>query len=153
MRFCTGVEIAKLTEGLISEKHQVHTSGIDLTVNKVSVVKKEGDLDFGGSEEKEALTEEVKAKKRSPEDKYGWWALDAGEYIVRFNEKIKIPEGCIGILQPLLRTMKAGVIHPVLVYVGGDIAEEVILFVGKSGLNIKENAKISSLLGIKSNEE
>jgi deoxycytidine triphosphate deaminase len=153
MRFCTGSEIAKLTKGLISEKHQVHSGSIDLTVNKVSVVKKEGDLDFGGSEEKRALTEEMKPEKRSPEDEYGWWALEAGEYLIEFNEKIKIPDGCIGILQPLHRTMKAGVIHPVLVYVGGDVVEEIILFVGKSGLNIKENARISSLLGIKSNQE
>jgi hypothetical protein len=45
--------------------------------------------------------------------------------------------------------MKAGVIHPVLVFMGGESVEEVILFVGKSGLNIKENARVSALIGIK----
>jgi deoxycytidine triphosphate deaminase len=149
MKFCSGEEIAKVADKLISEKHQVHRGSMDLTVGKVSAVKKEGDLDFGGSEEKAALTEELKPSKRSPEDEYGWWALTAGEYIIKFNEKIVIPEDCLAILQPLLRTMKAGVIHPVLVFMGGETVEEVILFVGKSGLNIKENARISALIGIK----
>ncbi len=148
MRFCLGKDIAAMAEKLISEKHQVHRYNIDLTVSKILTVKKEGDLDFGGNEEKEALTEELKPEKRNPEDKYGWWALTAGEYIVKFNEKTTIPENCLGILQPLPRTMKAGVIHPVLVLPAGEGAREVVLLVGKSGLNIKENARISSLMCI-----
>ncbi|MGB2599421.1 MAG: dCTP deaminase [Candidatus Omnitrophota bacterium] len=146
MKFCSGNEISAMTEKLISEKHQAHKYSVDLTVSKVLAVNKGGDLDFGGSEEKKALTEELKPEKRTPEDKYGWWTLTAGEYIVRFNEKIKIPENRLCILQPLPRTMKAGAIHSVQVFLSGENIEEVVLLVGKSGLNIKENARISSLM-------
>lgn len=148
MKFCLGEDIASLVKGLISEKHQVRPYGVDLTVGKISAVKKEGDLDFGGSEEKEALTEELKPAKRTPDDKYGWWNLTAGEYIVKFNERVEVPENSLCILQPLLRTMKAGVMHPTLLLMSGEKIDEVVLLVGKSGLNIKENARISSLMRI-----
>jgi deoxycytidine triphosphate deaminase len=148
MKFCSGEEVASLAKGLISEKHQVHSYGLDLTVGRISAVKKEGDLDFGGSEEKEPLTEELKPVKRNPDDEYGWWNLTAGEYIVKFNETVEVPENSLCVLQPLLRTMKAGVMHPTLLLMSGEKIDEVVLLVGKSGLNIKENARISSLMRI-----
>ncbi|MFQ5952236.1 MAG: dCTP deaminase [Candidatus Omnitrophota bacterium] len=153
MRFCSGEEISSLVKGLISEKHQVGQYSVDLTVAKVSAVKKEGDIDFGGSEEKEALVEELKPAKRTPEDKYGWWELTAGEYIVEFNEKVTIPENCLGIFQPLVRTIGAGVIHPTSVLHFGEKVEKTVLIVGKSGFNIKENARISSLMMVKAVSE
>jgi deoxycytidine triphosphate deaminase len=148
MKFCSGEKIAAAIGKLISEKHQVHTHSIDLTVAKIFAVKKEGDLDFGGSEEKEALVEELEPEKRSPEDTYGWWTLEAGEYIVEYNEKIKIPKTCLGILQPLLRTLEVGVIHPTQMLLPGEEARKTVLMVGKSGFNVKENARISMLMGI-----
>ena len=148
MKFCSGEKIAAAIGKLISEKHQVHTYSIDLTVAKIFAVKKEGDLDFGGSEEKEALIEKLEPEKRSPEDTYGWWTLEAGEYIVEYNEKIKIPKTCLGILQPLLRTLEVGVIHPTQMLLPDEEAKKTVLMVGKSGFNVKENARISMLMGI-----
>ena len=153
MKICTGQEIAALVEKMISEKRQVRPYGFDLTVAKVYVVRKEGDIDFSGSERKDALVEELEPEKRDPGDKYGWWNLTSGEYIVEFNEKLKIPERYLGIMQPLSRTMKAGVIHPTLIFFGGEKVENTILMVGKSGFNVKENARISSFMGIKPLDE
>jgi len=59
MKFCTGKDIACCAGKLISEKHQVKPYALELTVAKVWMVKKEGDVDFGGKEEKEALTEQI----------------------------------------------------------------------------------------------
>ncbi|MGB2630733.1 MAG: dCTP deaminase [Candidatus Omnitrophota bacterium] len=152
MKFCSGQEIAVVLTGLISEKHQIHKYSVDLTVGKVYSMKKEGDLDFGGSEEKEALIEQIKPVKRTPGDKYGWWNLTAGQYMVEYNEKAVVPEKCLCILQPLLRTLGAGAMHPTLVFCSGEMVERIVVIVGKSGLNIKENARISSIMGIEAVE-
>jgi len=149
VNFCSGREIAGFATGLVSEEHQVKPYGLELTVAKVFIVKKEGDIDFGGSEEKEALIEELEPGKRSPGDKYGWWALTSGEYLIEYNEKIEVPEGCMAIIQTLQRTLKAGVIHPTVVLTPGEKVRKMLLQVGKSGFNIKENARVSLLMGIK----
>jgi len=153
MKFWTGKEISVLAEKMISQERQIRPYGFDLTVAKIFVVRKEGDIDFGGSEQKDALVEELKPVKRAPDDKYGWWNLTAGEYIVEFNEKVKIPDKGLGVMQPLSRALKAGVLHPTLIFFGGEKVENTILMVGKSGFNVKENARISSLMGVKPFDE
>ena len=153
MKVCTGQEIAALAGGLISEKHQVKPYGIDLTVASISIVEKEGDIDFGGSEEKEALIEKIEPVKRSEGDEYGWWELVAGEYLIEYNEKIEIPEHSMGIIQSLPRTLKAGVCHTTMMLSPGDKLDGMVLSVGKYGFNVKENARISSLLLLKAIEK
>ena len=152
MKACTGTEIAALASGIISEKHQVGPYSLDLTVASISMVKKEGDIDFGGSEEKEALTEKLEPYKRNEEEEYGWWELTAGEYLVEFNEKIEIPENHFAIIRPLPRALSAGVMHPEMTRLEGEMVDTTLMLVGKSGLNIKENARISSLLLLKAIE-
>ncbi|MEA3488970.1 MAG: hypothetical protein U9R44_01325 [Candidatus Omnitrophota bacterium] len=148
MSFVTGEGIAAFTENFISKKHQVKPYSLELTVAKVFLVRKGGDIDFGGSEQKEAILHELAPVRRSSEAKYGWWNMAAGEYVVKFNEKARIPDNCIGIVQPLLRTLKAGVIHPTLFLTGGEETDMTVLSVGRGGFNIKENARISSLMGM-----
>ncbi len=149
MRFCRGEEMTGCVGKLVSEKHQVGPHGIDLTVACVYTVKKEGAIDFGGSEANEALVEKLEPVKKDPGDKYGWWNLTAGEYIVEFNEKVVIPDGCIGVIQPLARTLGAGVVHSTFIITSGQQVDRTVLIVGKSGFRVKENARISSLMGVK----
>jgi deoxycytidine triphosphate deaminase len=148
MRTCKGDYIARYAENILSEKHQVHEFSLDLTVSSVYAVKKAGDLDFGGSELKAANMEQVLPEKRSRDDKYGWWSLTSGEYIVEFNEKVVVPDNCVVSIQPLSETLKAGVTHPSLTFSSGEQVEMTLLLVGKSGLNVKQNARISSLRAI-----
>ena len=152
MKVANGSEIAALASGIISEKHQVKSYGVDLTVSGIRVVKKEGDIDFGGSEEKAAITEKLESEKRNDGDEYGWWELAAGEYLVEYNEKVKIPEGRMGIIQPLPRALTAGVTHTTMILPPGDEVGSMVLLVGKFGFNIKENARLSSLLMLKAIE-
>ena len=151
MGLCSGEYLAKFAEKLISAKHQVHEYGLDLTVANIYAVKKAGDIDFGGSELKEAMVEEVPSVKRSVEDSHGWWTLAAGQYIVEFNEKVIIPDGCSATIQPRYDTLSAGVFHPTITYVSGEKVAKTVLVVGKSGFNIKENARISVLRGAQDN--
>ena len=74
-----------------------------------------------------------------------------GEYLIEFNEKIKesIPQEDVIILQPALRLIRNGAYHPTII-IGEPGSITTILYVGKRGLSIKENARISKLIIIKS---
>lgn len=150
MKFCAGRDIASCASKIISEEHQIKPYAFELTVSRIYSVKKEGDIDFSGKEEKEALKELVPPAKRCPSDEYGWWTLVAGEYIAEFNEKIIVQKDCLAVLQPLARTLRAGVTHPTLFFSEGDAIERTLLTIGKSGFNMKQNARVSAVIGIKS---
>ena len=147
MNVCTGKDLVRFVKGLISEKHQVSVSSIDLTVSRISEIDKGGSLDFGGSEEEGSLVNEIKPVKKQDDDKYGWWVLSEGEYMIEFNEEIDVPEGFLFVLKPHQRTLNAGGIHPTMIYATGEKIEKVPLVIGKAGMNIKENARISSIIG------
>ena len=142
-----GSDIIDYLEDIVYADKQILDDGIHLTVNKVLNLTKRGDIDFGGSEYKESQTREIPPVKRSPDDKYGWWSLSEGEYLIEYNEKIRdsIPQEDIIFLQPALRLVGNGSYHPTLI-INNQGCIATTLFVGKRGLKIKENARISKLL-------
>lgn len=147
-----GSDIIDYLEDIVYADKQILDDGIHLTVNKVLNLTKRGDIDFGGSEYKESQTREIPPVKRSPDDKYGWWSLPEGEYLIVYNEKIRdsIPQEDIIFLQPALRLVRNGSYHPTLI-INNQGSITTTLFVGKKGLKIKENARISKLLIISGN--
>ncbi|MBS3735822.1 MAG: dCTP deaminase [Candidatus Bipolaricaulota bacterium] len=142
--FLFGKELEGYVDGIIHEETQLANTGIDLTVDSVRKPTSPTDLDFGGSEEKLGDLDPVEPAKRSPEDDYGWWNLEGGIYIIEFNEEINVSEG-LGLVVPLNRMTSGGSFHPPLIF-QGDLRESPVLHVSSSGLNIKENARISRLM-------
>ncbi len=142
-----GNEIILHIEDMIYKETQVQDYYIFLTAKRIFTITKRGDVDFGGGEYKESEIKEIHPVKISPEDNYGWWSLKEGQYLIEYNEKIKesIPKEDIIIVQPSLRLIRNGSSHPSLVVSEpGGIA--TILYVGKRGITIKQNARISILL-------
>ncbi|MFB6302134.1 MAG: dCTP deaminase [Haloferacaceae archaeon] len=80
--------LADRIEGLVHADTQVHGAGVDLTVAEVARVAEAGRIDFGGGELAAADLDPVETELRSPDDDYGWWNLDTGGYVVRFNERL-----------------------------------------------------------------
>lgn len=147
MRKETGQQIFNLLDGTIYEKKQVEDSGVYLTVNKIFALKSGGEMDFGGSEYKEGEKGEMEPVKRTPDDKYGWWNLDPGEYLIEFNEspqEVLIQERLV-IMEPAEILTKNGVFHPVKI-IDEKGAIRTTFFVGRNGIKIKENARISKLI-------
>ncbi len=146
MNLLSGSDILRFTEGLISARKQQAAFSVDLTVRSVSKVNRGGSLDFGGGEYEEASCVSLKPEKKTPEETYGWWKLESGSFIVRFNETIDpLGSGTIMIL-PHERLLAAGGSHAPLVV---DKLHEkicVIIQVGSEGLAIKENARISKAM-------
>jgi len=145
MKPITGEDVSKLTEGLLSDKHQVKDLTVDLTVKEIYRPLSSGQLDFGGSEYKEPDLEKVDTYRLDEDADYGWWNLEEGTYLVKFNETVEELEG-LGLLSPHPRLLKTGATHPSLVVHEWEDDYVLPLNVGGWGLDIKENARISKLM-------
>lgn len=146
MRYLNGDEVAALTEGVVDEATQQHDYETDLTVSRVYRLMGAGAVDFGGSEYKAAPRTEVDPLKRKKDDDYGWWDLEPGTYIVRFNEVVTLAANHIAYVQPHERLLDAGAHHPTFYFRAQRPYLETLLTVGSGGLSIKENARVSKLL-------
>jgi len=146
MRILTGEEVQPLLAGIIYAERQRQKRSFDLTVKVICRLKLPGALDFGGSEFKPTEVEVQKERRRNPGDKYGWWELSPGGYMVRFNETLSLPEGYVAMLVPHERLLRAGGTHPLLFLQTGEVPSEVPLVVPSVGLQIKENARISTVV-------
>jgi hypothetical protein len=145
MELVSSRAVAALLDGLVYEKKQLQESAVELTVKEIRRFIDSGSVDFGGGELQPAPTEPIPALKRSPTDKYGWWELHRGLYQIVYNERLKKPLPGLGLIVPNLRLLEAGGGHACMI-VEGEKLPAALLSVGDSGLNIKENARVSTLL-------
>jgi len=146
MKVMNGTDIVGFTEGLISSKKQLGRFSVDLTVASISKISAGGSLDFGGGEYQEASATVVEPVKKSPDEPYGWWNLEAGNYVVRFNETIDASERAVIMILPHERLTAAGASHAPALVEKLDHAVRVLLPVGAEGLAVKENARLSKAL-------
>lgn len=135
--------LAESVDNLVHAPTQVHDHGIDLTVSAVYEVAAPGRLDFGGDELQDADLEPVPTTLRDPEDDYGWWELPGGQYVIQHNEFVTDVEEPL-LLQARNNLLARGGSHPTL-RVHSHLPL-VPLTVADGGLEIKENARISTLL-------
>lgn len=138
--------LASQVDGLVHLDTQRAPDGIDLTVNSVYRTMGRGQLDFGGSEFQAVPRREIEPVLNDPEDDYAWWDLEAGAYVVRYNESMTLEEGQHAVVTPLERTLRAGAHHgTVLLDEGGDPLE-MLLVVSRMGCRLKENCRLSRLV-------
>ena len=149
MKQLTGLEIGRYIKNPTYEKKQAGERSYDLTVKAIRRLVAPGRVDFGGSEFEEGRSEPVLAEKIHPDEPYGWWHLEGGEYILEYNESLGIPRDHLALLQPSVRITVNGATHEtrVLTEGGGPIRSR--LAVGPAGIWIKENARVSSLVVLK----
>lgn len=120
--------------------------GLDLTVDAIFRVTGAGRLDFGGSEFAPADREKLSPRLAHPDDDYGWWKLERGTYVIRYNEALSLDEGQRAQVFPHQRLMRAGATHAAFVVDGAQDPVEVLLTVGEAGCHVKENSRVSRLL-------
>ena len=135
--------LAERVDNLVYEPVQVHEHGVDLTVSAVYEVAGPGRIDFGGDELEDADLEPVSTTYREPDDEYGWWELTGGQYVLQYNEFVVDGEEPLA-LQPRNELLARGGSHPSLLVTGH--LPLVPLSVADGGLELKENARISTLV-------
>lgn len=146
MRYLTGGEVAAHLEGVLHKDTQQHDYETDLTAGAIYRMTGAGALDFGGSEYMQAPREPLQPQKDDPGADYGWWTLDQGAYIVRYNERVRPTPTQVAFIQPHERLLLAGGYHAAFHFRAPRETLETLLIVGPGGLRVKENARISKLL-------
>jgi hypothetical protein len=129
-------------ENAVQRDKQVDARGVHLTVAEVLSGHSRGRVDFGGSELQPASTHPVEPAEHKPSDRYAWWRLDGGTYIVRFNERLK--EGA----PPMLLVSSEGLLAcgcgvAPTICAAGEVRS--VLTVPSWGVSIKQNARIALL--------
>lgn len=146
MDIVDGARAAKSLAAMVYEKTQVHASSVDLTVKSILTIQSGGALDFGGSEFVPAESAAVVPEKLEPDDKYGWWSLDEGDYVLEYNEELSLPAGHIAFVQPNQRIIQGGITHDTRLIAEPEEKLLAIIRVGRAGIRIKENARVSKLV-------
>lgn len=143
------VEYTQFVDGIVHEPTQTEGQGLDLTVDSIYEVAQAGRVDFGGGELEDATVSPHESEKRNPDDEYEWWHLTAGTYLVEYNESISTEDTTLTV-QTREALLERGVSHPTLQVTD---LPRVPLTVGGSGISIKENARISTIVGATSNRD
>lgn len=141
----SGRALADRIEGIVHADTQVHGDAVDLTVAEVARVAAAGRIDFGGGELEAATLDPVDTEFRSPDDDYGWWNLDGGGYVVRFNERLTGGDP-IG-LEPRRELVARGGSIPALTTADLDPVPLSVPTAAGAGpaLRVKENARIATV--------
>ncbi|MFC5970828.1 dCTP deaminase [Halomarina salina] len=134
-------DVTSFVDGFVHEETQVGDGSVDLTLASVERVDESGAVDFGGDELADAETTTVEPEHRDEGDEYGWWDLDAGTYLVEYNESVDAAQSLF-VLQPRDELVERGVTHPTLFV---SKVPKIPLTVPAAGVSLKENARISTL--------
>lgn len=146
MRMLSAEATKAYVDRLVHFDTQRAESGLDLTVDSVFRVNGFGRLDFGGSEFEPAARKELSPQLDNPDDDYGWWKLERGTYVIRYNEALTLDEGQSAQVFPHQRLLQAGATHAAFVVDGAQDPVEGLLTVGAAGCHLKENSRVSRLL-------
>jgi hypothetical protein len=133
-------DLTTVVDGIIHEPTQTEGEGLDLTVQEVYEVTAPGRVDFGGGELEAAEVAAYPSSKRNEDDDYEWWHLDAGQYLLEYNETLATDREVT--VQTRDKLLARGVFHPTL---SVTTLPQMPLSVGGAGVKIKENARVSTL--------
>ena len=147
--FIPGSEAADRIKNFIHKDTQTGEDKVYLTVKQIYSLDKKGSLDFGGKELNLAKRKPLLPKKKLSEDKYGWWSLNQGTYLVEFNEQIELRDKDIAILEPREELLCNCSFHPLRIITPEEKLSFIPLNVGSQGIDIKQNARISILRIVK----
>ncbi len=145
MRMLTGKEGAKRISGCISKRHQVHAYTVELTANQIYSLRATGAVDFGGSELLPAEPVPLPTFQKHSQDRYQWWTLVHGAYLVEFNETLDLRANETALLEPHERMLRAGAEHATRFLRGKMDPVYAILNITTGKIELKQNARISSL--------
>lgn len=145
MQLLPGKLAIQRLKNFISAKHQTHAYHVDLTARNIYGLNPTGEVDFGGSEYVPAQRQDLRTHQKHSQDRYQWWELSHGAYLVEFNEAIELAENEIALLEPHERLLRAGATHPANYIRGQANPVHTLLSVTSARVQIKQNARLATL--------
>lgn len=145
MQLVSGKEAVERVRNLINAQQQVHAYAVELTAKQLYNLNPTGEVDFGGSEYVAAEQHPVPTHQKHSQDRYQWWSLVHGAYQMEFNEVLELAENEIALLEPHERLLRAGAEHPALFLRGKLNPLTTLLSVTCARVQIKQNARVSTL--------
>lgn len=144
----TGREVAKHVE--IGDKEQVQPAGVDLTVRAVYRIEGRGAL----MKNEIALPFLTRIEPVEMEGK-SLYHLNTGSYLIRFNEVVRVPKDCIGLILPRSSLMRMGADTVGAVWEPGYEGRGVCLLVvhNPMGIVVEQGARIAQLILIRTSSE
>lgn len=138
----------KLIEGYINPDIQITPNGFDLTVANIYEFNKPGAMDFSNKERLIPPGKEIPPKKKTPQDKFGWWNLRSGAYKLITNEILNLPNDFVAIAFPRSSLLRMGAFTQTGVWdLGFRGKSEFILVVeNPKGIRLKQNARIVQII-------
>ena len=138
-------DLTAFVDGIVHEPTQTQGRGLDLTATEVHEVTGPGRVDFGGGELEAADLAPHDRQYRNEDDDYQWWHLDAGQYLLEYNESLSLPGDTVAVVQTRDAVRARGAFHPTL---RASELDHVPLSVGGAGIRLKENARVSTVVGV-----
>lgn len=156
MKMVKGESLFNKVEYIINTSKQVFDDHIYLSVKNLYTLENPGSVDFGGSEYKPGkivavlpVNDQERKKKKENKKDYPWWNCSSGQYLMEINESWIPTEGMYGYLTPAPMLLRNNTFHPQLFFPltaeNLDNYRYIPLTVGSPGINIKKNARVSSL--------
>jgi dUTP pyrophosphatase len=139
-------DFSQIIDDAIDLKKQVQVNGVDLTVREIMNFKGEGAIDFDNS--KRVLPDYEKIELVNDE----YWQLEAGSYVVKYNEIVSVPMNAVGILQPRSTLLRMGGTIVGAYWDSGYSGRGQGLLIAGRPIKIYKNARVAQLAFILSKD-
>jgi dUTP pyrophosphatase len=142
MTIIIGSEAIGLVESMIDINTQTQMCGIELTLQKIERFISSGDLAFENNERKLPNTEQIIF------DESGWILLDAGSYLVTFNEIVNIPRNVAAMARARSSLLRCGATMETALWDPGyrGRSQSLLVISNPHGLRLRKNARMMQLV-------
>ena len=142
MTILTGSEARILVESMIDPEMQTQMCGIELTLLSIEVFQSSGSLAFENTERKLPETAKIDF------DETGWATLEAGAYLVTFNEIVNIPRDVAALARARSSLLRCGATLETALWDPGyrGRSQSLLVVYNPHGLRLKKNARLMQLV-------
>ena len=131
-----------LIEGYVALESQLQPNGFDLSVRDVARYSSPGQL--GASNEGRVLSDTLPLQF----DTEGWLSLEAGPYLVTFNEVVNLPADLMALGRPRSSLLRSGVALHAAVWDAGyrGRSQSLLTVHHPNGFRLQRNARVVQLV-------
>ena len=142
MTILTGSEARILVESMIDPKMQTQMCGIELTLLSIEVFQSSGSLAFENTERKLPETAKIGF------DETGWATLEAGAYLVTFNEIVNIPRDVAALARARSSLLRCGATLETALWDPGyrGRSQSLLVVHNPHGLRLRKDARLMQLV-------